>query len=233
VEFDQNLEPCYAAIREGMPRDGLGVVVAGMHTARIWRSKVISHDVSLGSGSSREFYRAADLGDQRALVRDVAWAKGSIRGYDLCATACKDGLVRVFEVHTPGPEGDGERSGAVGEIKTPGASFGDYPPSSSSHTPHRSETHSYNNSLSGISASLASARGSTRGEGTGQVRHVVREVARLDGHGGPVWRVEFDDDGLVLGSTGDDGRVRLWRRRPDGSWGASGELGISRAMPTG
>jgi nucleoporin SEH1 len=63
----------------------------------------------------------------------------------------------------------------------------------------------------------------------GQVRHEVKEVSRLDGHHGPVWRCEFDDDGQMLGTTGDDGRLLLWRRQPSGEWALNGELALKRS----
>ena len=104
VRFDPNLEPCYNAIRQGVPRDALSVAVASMYRTSIWRTKEISHSVSLGSSSTKEFYLAAELKGHRSLVRDVAWASGNIRGFDVVATACKDGYVRVFQTTTPPTE---------------------------------------------------------------------------------------------------------------------------------
>ncbi|KAF3350537.1 hypothetical protein VdG2_01001 [Verticillium dahliae VDG2] len=60
----------------------------------------------------------------------------------------------------------------------------------------------------------------------GQVAHVVREVAKLDSHRTPVWRVDFDDDGQILGSTGDDGKLVFYRQTPQGAWAKSSELGM-------
>ena len=221
VQFDPNLEPCYTSIREGVPRDSLGIIVAGMDTARIWRTKIIAHDVSLGSGNSREFYRAADLSGHGGLVRDVAWAPGSIRGYDICATACKDGILRVFEVRTE-PK-DGNQNGT-----TP---LGRYPPKEMwpAHTSAKMKQ-----GPSGIGAGLATVRaepGETRSNGKpqrGHVQHTVTEVARLTGHQSQVWRCQFDDDGQMLLSVGDDGKLLLWRRKPDGNWAMNGEIALQR-----
>ena len=58
VVFDPNLEPCHAAIRQGVQRDSLGVVVASMNKATIWRTKEISHLVTLGAPNTKEFYLA-------------------------------------------------------------------------------------------------------------------------------------------------------------------------------
>jgi nucleoporin SEH1 len=228
VRFDPNLEPSYAAIREGVPRDSLGLIVAGMNTARVWRTKVISHDVSLGSGSSKEFYLAADLPGHRGLIRDVTWAPGSIRGYDICATASKDGLVRVFEVRTP-PKDAREVSNTE---------YAKYPVSQAVVPAPRGPESTLRNGPSGISTGLATVRsgpvGNRQQDGqsqTGQVSHTVKEVARLDAHRGAVWRVNFDDDGQMLGSTGDDGKLMLWRRRPNGAWSRSGELAMDTGGP--
>lgn len=221
VAFDPNLEPCYAAIREGLPRDSLGLIIAGMNTARVWRTKVISHDVSLGSGSTREFYRAADLPQHKGLVRDVAWASGSIRGYDICATVCKDGLVRIFEVRTPPRDAQ----------EPDNMPYGDFPPTKTGSSRTSLELH---RGPSGIGAGLATVRSGPSGNRQtgnpqpGQVQHVVTEVARLDGHHGPVWRCKFDDDGQMLGTTGDDGKLLLWRRQPNGQWLLNGELAMTR-----
>ena len=223
VSFDPNLEPAYTAIREGIPRDSLSLIVAGMNTARIWRTRVISHDVSLGSGSSREFYCAADLPGHKSLVRDVAWAAGSIRGYDICATVSKDGLVRVFEVRTPPKDGQDAAD----------ATYGGYPANKAGN-PSRTSVE-LKTGPSGIGAGLATVRlgpGGNRQAGTasvaGVVPHVVKEMTKLDGHHGPVWRCQFDDDGQMLGTTGDDGKLLLWRRRPNGQWALNGELAMKR-----
>lgn len=228
VRFDPNLEPSYAAIREGVPRDSLGLIVAGMNTARIWRTKVISHDVSLGSGSSKEFYLAADLPGHRGLVRDVTWAPGSIRGYDICATACKDGLVRVYEVRTPPKDGRDVVS----------TEYSKYPVSQAVVPVPRGSENTLRNGPSGISTGLATVRSGPAGNrqqdgqsGAGQVSHIVKEVSRLDAHRGAVWRVDFDDDGQMLGSTGDDGKLMLWRRRPNGAWSQSSVLAMDTGGP--
>ena len=226
VVFDPNIEPCYNAIRQGVPKDSLAVVVAGMNRASIWRTKEISHNVSLGSSTSKEFYLAAELKGHRGLVRDVAWAPGSIRGFDIVATACKDGFVRVFQVTTPAKGGKQPRSKDY--AKTP------------EHVvvaAHRASENGARNTPSGIGAGLAGARSSATGSGSrqqeadgkqGEIFHVAKEVSRLENRT-PVWTVDFDDDGQLLGSTGDDGKLMLWRREPSGVWSKSAELALNRS----
>ncbi len=215
IAFDPNLEPTWTTIREGVPRDSLAIIVAGQNTARIWRTKNVSHEVSLGAGHSKEFYRAADLPGHNGLVRDVAWAPGSIRGYDVVATACKDGVVRIFEVRTPATDG----------ADLSNISLGPYPPSVVVPASTAS------NGQSGIGAGLATVRDSRQGgeKLPGQVQHVVTEVARLTGHRSQVWRCEFDADGRMLTTAADDGRVLMWRRLPSGEWDLHGELMVRRA----
>lgn len=223
LAFDPNLEPCFAAIRQGVQRDSLGIIVASMTSASIWRTKEITHGVSLGSSSSKEFYKAAELKGHKSLVRDVAWAPGNIRGYDIVATACKDGFVRVFQITTPSkpPRERDSRD------------FSNVPDALSILSPRVPENGA-RNAPSGIGAGLAGAgtRSVTHSDGLvreGEISHVAKEVSKLDANRAPVWRVEFDVDGILLASTGDDGKTTLWRRQPSGIWSKSAQLGTTRS----
>lgn len=225
VAFDPNLEPCYNAIRQGVQRDSLAVIVASMTRASIWRTKEISHNVSLGSSTTKEFYLAAELKGHRGLVRDVAWAPGNIRGFDVVATACKDGFVRVFQISTPSKGTQVLRSKDYARV-----------PEQVAVPDHRSGENGTRNSPSGIGAGLAGARSSgglrqqEAEERHGQVVHVAQEMSKLEANRTPVWRVDFDDDGQLLGSTGDDGKLVLWRREPSGVWSRSAELALKRTV---
>ena len=115
MTFDPNVEPCYNAIRQGVQRDSLGVMVACMNRASIWRTKEISHNVSLGSSTTKEFYLAAELRGHRSLVRDVAWAAGDLRGFDVVATACRGWLCEGLRGYHAGEARAGaEQSGMRG-----------------------------------------------------------------------------------------------------------------------
>jgi nucleoporin SEH1 len=226
VVFDPNLEPCYNAIRQGVPRDSLAVIVASMNRASIWRTKEISHSVSLGSSTSKEFYLAAELKGHRGLVRDVAWAPGNVRGFDVVATACKDGFLRVFQVITPPKGGRELRSKDYSKI-----------PEHATVPIQKSAENGARNTPSGIGAGLAGARSSISGnrqqeaEGNqGEIPHSAKEVSKLDANRTPVWKVDFDDDGQLLGSTGDDGKLMLWRRQPSGVWSRSAELALNMSI---
>jgi nucleoporin SEH1 len=226
VAFDPNLEPCYNAIRQGVQRDSLAVIVASMNRASVWRTKEISHTVSLGSSTTKEFYLAAELRGHRGLVRDVAWATGNIRGFDIVATACKDGFVRVFQISTP----------SKGDLVLRSKDYAKVPESVAVPV-HRSIENGVRNSPSGIGAGLAGARSGASAvrqqeaeERQGQVLHVAVEMSKLEANRTPVWRVDFDDDGQLLGSTGDDGKLMLWRREPSGAWSRSAELALKKTV---
>ncbi|PQK13006.1 hypothetical protein BB8028_0003g16200 [Beauveria bassiana] len=275
VVFDPNPEPCYAALRAGVPTDALGLAVAAMDVVRIYRSRdVVAASYGLDT-PKKEFYLAAEVTGHRGLVRDIAWAPGNIRGYDMIATACQDGYARVFRVDTPldsstststssTPNGHG--SWAASTLITPEksrqqhraavASLGSASPSTkdddggsgiSSAHPHPHPHHHHHHHPSSLSASLASkaASGSSSGAGAGaggggggadsrlrtiqpgqpgMVTHTAREISRLDNSRTPVWRVGFDDDGQILGTTGDDGKLLCYRQTPDGSWAKSSEM---------
>jgi nucleoporin SEH1 len=227
VSFDPNLEPCYTALRAGVTTDALSLVVAGMDSVKVYRSRdVVTTSIGV-QGTQKEFYLAVDIPGHRGLVRDVAWAPGNIRGYDIIATACQHGYVRVFRLDTPYSEDDG-KSWSAADLLTPETR-------TARGSPHRdgaansSEKHQHPSTLS---ASLAkSGAGSDRhwsGQ-PGQVKHTFREISRLDHHHTPVWRVGFDDDGQILGSTGDDGRLLCYRQMPDGAWAKSSEVVMAKA----
>ncbi|KAL7784063.1 WD40-repeat-containing domain protein [Trichoderma ceciliae] len=229
VRFDPNAEPCYTALRAGVPSDALGLVVAGMNAVKVYRTREIS-SASFGANTvQKEFYLAVEITGHRGLVRDVAWAPGNIRGYDMIATACQDGYARVFRMETPYSEGDG-KSWAASHLLKPDTRAHQDSPTKDDGAPGSNpsgQNHHQHHPSSTLSASLA--KSSNVGERTwtgqpGQVKHAVREISRLDSHRTPVWRVGFDDDGQILGSTGDDGRLLCYRQTPDGQWAKSSEL---------
>ncbi|KAL7937915.1 hypothetical protein V8C35DRAFT_290275 [Trichoderma chlorosporum] len=233
VRFDPNPEPCYTALRAGVPSDALGLVVAGMGSVKVYRTREIASSNFGANTLQKEFYLAVEIEGHRGLVRDVAWAPGNIRGYDMIATACQDGYARVFRVDTPYSEADGKSWSAAHLLKPDGRAPKETPskddaaaagPNNINSNHHH---HHHHHPSSTLSASLAKSSNVTERAWTGQpgqIRHVAREISRLDSHRTPVWRVGFDDDGQILGSTGDDGRLLCYRQTPDGRWAKSSEL---------
>ncbi|KAI8689854.1 hypothetical protein NCS56_00249300 [Fusarium sp. Ph1] len=254
VRFDPNPEPCYTALRAGVPSDSLGLVVAAMDTVRVYRSRdIVATSIGIQQ-TQKEFYLAVELPGHRGLVRDVAWAPGNIRGYDIIATACQDGYARVFRIETPYSEDDGLSWSASDLLRsTPHASTRDSTPQARTNgtatptekqaqTPqlqpmqhhHQQQQHhqQHQHHPSGLSASLAKSGslGDRHWAGQpGQVKHTFQEISKLDNHRTPVWRVGFDDDGQILGSTGDDGRLLCYRQTPNGAWAKSSELAVQKA----
>lgn len=248
VRFDPNPEVCYTALRAGVPTDALGLVVAAMDSVKVYRTRdTVSASLGVAT-AAREFYLAAEISGKdpnvghRGLVRDVAWAPGNIRGYDIVATACQDGYVRVFGLSTPAPQGS-SGSWGVGEMRRhqEGRRDGEGGTAAARAlaSQHGQGQDGSTHLKSGIRAGLADqsrmgGSGGTAGDRMrlggqqqpGQVRHVVTEVARLDSHRTPVWRVGFDDDGQILGSVGDEGKLMCYRQTPDGSWAKSAELAM-------
>ncbi|KAK4226343.1 putative nucleoporin, partial [Podospora fimiseda] len=238
VMFDPNMEVCYTALRAGVPQDALGLVTVAMDCVRVWRTKdVITQNLGVAS-VTKAFYLAAEvpIGVHKGLVRDVAWAGGNVRGYDVIATAGQDGWVRVFRVDTPtelefakrevmrsfkssfDEEEEEDDNVMMGKNSRDdigyGSSHGGGIKSSGVHQEKR-----------GISGYAMGGQTSAVG-GAGQVRHMIAEISRMNNHKTPVWRVGFDDDGQILGSVGDEGRLMHYRQLPNGEWAKSSELAM-------
>ena len=49
-------------------------------------------------------------------------------------------------------------------------------------------------------------------------RHTVNLLASLDDHKSQVWRVAWNITGSILASSGDDGKVLLWKSDFYGTW---------------
>lgn len=227
VRFDPNPEPCYTALRAGVPSDALGLVVAAMDAIKVYRSRDVVTTSYGVSQTQKKFYLAADISGHHSLVRDVAWAPGNIRGYDVIATACQDGYARVFRLDTPYSDADGKSWSSADLLKPASRGVDDPPAQDDSDADAQQPSHP-----STLSASLAKSgpQADRHCSGQpGQVKHSFRELSRLDSHRTPVWRIGFDDDGQILGSTGDDGRLLFFRPMPDGTWAKSSELAMAKA----
>ena len=102
----------------------------------------------------------------------------------MIATACHDGHVRIFKL-TP--------ESAAHQDETPSGSQPTTP-----------------NPATGASRSSGPATGTTTTTQS-SVKYRVDMVADFGDHEAPVWRVEWNAVGTVLASTGDDGRLMLWK----------------------
>ncbi|TKA77340.1 hypothetical protein B0A55_03415 [Friedmanniomyces simplex] len=192
--------PAWPAILAGLDRKSLSLAVAVGDVVKVFRTD-----------KDRKFYTAAVLEGAGGLVRDVGWANGSMRGFDVVATASKDGFVRVYELHTPGaaslPTSSDPTAGGLNGISLRALAA----------RPARS----------GIGAGLAGgARGKRDESGgvPGAVRQEAKLVAELETRGGAPWRVKWSAMGDLLVSSGDDGAIRVWKRAVDGKWMGAAEI---------
>nr|POE87905.1 nucleoporin seh1 [Quercus suber] len=199
ISWHKEKIPAWPAILAGLDRKSLCLAVAVGDRVRVFRTD-----------KDRKFYGAAVLDGFKGLVRDVAWANGSMRGFDMLATACKDGFVRIHELHTPG-------GNSLSTSSTTSSHSNIDTSSSSVQPPQRS----------GIGAGLA---GGTRGKrdenagAPGAVKQEVKLVAELETHEGAPWRVSWSQMGDILVSSGDDGTVRLWKKSVEGRWIEAAEI---------
>jgi len=142
-----------------------------------------------------------------------------MRGYDILATASKDGAIRIYELSTPA-SGKGTASGSSAAAAT-------FPSTESSHADTR------RNAPSGIGAGLA---GATTGRETqreheqhpGRITQLARLTDELVDHHGAVWRVAFSQMGDLLVSTGDDASIRTWKKAVNGQWAEYAEIETAR-----
>lgn len=163
VAFHRERWPCWTAVEEGLDKKSMAVAVAAMNVVKVFRTDL-----------DRKWYVAAELTGAKDLVRDVAWANGAMRGFDVLATASKDGVLRIYDLETPQTEkraDDAEAPGAaVGNAGqgTESRTAGDGPkpaspaPASTAPAPPHSSTAASATSLgrltrpSGLTSSLTS-----------------------------------------------------------------------------
>ena len=195
--------PAWPAVLTGLDRKSLSLAVAIGEVAKVFRTD-----------KERKFYVAAMLEGAKDLIRDIHWADGSVRGFDIIATASKDGFVRIYELHTPG-------AAALPKSVKPSPTIQD---GDSDLSPARSQTRS------GIGAGLAAGVNGKRDDNAsapGAVKQEPRLTAELNMHGAP-WRVSISAEADLMLSTGDDGTVRVWKKAVDGKWLEAAEIDGSR-----
>lgn len=210
VQFHHDPTDITHTILPESDRMSLSLVVAAMDTVKIYRTD-----------ANRRFFHAIELTGHSSLVRDVSWANGSVRGYDLIASGSKDGFVRVFEVYTTAT--------GHGSQNTNGRKAESYKQSPSIKA----------TTQSGIGSALANrapaSMSNREASGDSEFRHSSKQVACVDSKHLDVWQVEFSFSGgfciplhprtlsnVLQGdcliSSGDDGIVRFWKKALSGAW---------------
>ncbi|KAI9371504.1 WD40-repeat-containing domain protein [Aspergillus egyptiacus] len=193
VQFHHDPADITHSILPSWDRKSLSLVVAAMDSVKIYRTD-----------ANRRFYHAIELTGHGGLVRDISWANGSVRGYDLIASGCKDGFVRVFEVYTS-LSSNGVRESERSRTQ-----------SSTQSQSSRSTVQSGIGSALANRAPISMASRSTTGDS--QFRHSFKEAACIDSKHLDVWQVGFSYAGDCLVSSGDDGVVRFWKKALSGEW---------------
>ena len=160
---------------------GEQLAVGAMDQVRVYRHN-----------ANGKFRAAEELPGHRALVRDVAWAVSMGRSYHLIATACKDGHVRIFRLTA--------REGGRAEFPV-------------EEEKEKSVSRRRGRGGAGLSQGLGgdeAAAGDAEEVDFGARWDVVK-IADFGDHKAEVWRVAWNATGTILSSTGDDGKIRLWK----------------------
>jgi nucleoporin SEH1 len=173
VVFHKEKLPCWTAIMAGLDRKAISLAVAAMKDVLIFRTD-----------KAKRFFQVAKLEGARQIIRDLAWANGSMRGYDILATASKDGAIRVYELSTP----TSDKSPIPAASSTSMAQNISPRPGPSKAVP------------SGIGAGLAGASKAPdmsleTEQHPGRIRQVAKMTEELTAHHGAVWRVTFSQMG--------------------------------------
>ncbi|KAI9045855.1 putative nuclear pore protein (SEH1) [Aspergillus affinis] len=192
VQFHQDPTDITHSVLPSWDRKSLSLVVAAMDSVKVYRTD-----------ANRRFYHAIELSGHGGLVRDIAWANGSVRGYDLIASGCKDGFIRIFEVYTTSNQGSQNSNGSHADS-----------------TNHQSSTRA--TTQSGIGSALANrapeSLSSRAPTDDNPFKHSYKEAVCLDSKHLDVWQVGFSYAGDCLISSGDDGIVRFWKKSLSGEW---------------
>jgi nucleoporin SEH1 len=165
VQFHHDPADITRSVLPSSDRKSLSLVVAAMDSVKVYRTD-----------ANRRFFHAIELSGHGGLVRDISWANGSVRGYDLIASGCKDGFVRIFEIYTSAAD---EPHNSNGE-----------------HTRPSTQSSSIRaTAQSGIGSALASraplSMTSRLATGEAQFKHTYKEVACIDSRHLDVWQVGF------------------------------------------
>ena len=170
VQFHHDPTDITHSILPSWDRRSMSVVVAAMDTVKIYRT----------DNDGRRFYHAIELPGHGGLVRDISWANGSVRGYDLVASACRDGFVRIFEVYTSLANNNGSQSANSRNAEN-----------------HQNSLSNSNRQTvqSGIGSALANRSPGSLDRRqvslSSQFKHAYKEVACIDSGHLDVWQVEF------------------------------------------
>jgi nucleoporin SEH1 len=134
-------------------------------------------------------------------VHSIAWAPDTGRSYHLLASASSDSSVRIWGIPKSGDQDDAPDGNDGGTKSTGGDSSGGSSSGNGSNETKKTNEQELKKSSVAPGASVQHAK-------------CIKENAH--GEGKEVWRVQWDISGMQLASSGDDGQVRLWRKKLQG-----------------
>jgi len=134
-------------------------------------------------------------------VHSIAWAPDTGRSYHLLASASSDSSVRIWGIPKSGDQDDAPDGNDGGTKITGGDSSGGSSSGNGSNETKKTNEQELKKSSVAPGASVQHAK-------------CIKENAH--GEGKEVWRVQWDISGMQLASSGDDGQVRLWRKKLQG-----------------
>ncbi|KAL8987294.1 MAG: hypothetical protein Q9177_003479 [Variospora cf. flavescens] len=208
LSLHQAETPCYGALSAGVDPKTISFCLSADTSIKILRA-------TRSDEGNYRIHEMLEVNSMASKIHDISWAPGSIRPHDLIAAACNDGRVRVYALTT-----------LQGSQVTPmGLGHGQESPPKERHSSSLATRHN----PSGIGAGLA---GVSRGEltrrpsGGVRIQHSWKEIALLPHEAGaPVWRVRWTQDGSTIASTGDSGKLRLWKQDLKGDFIEFAETG--------
>ncbi|KAL9130716.1 MAG: hypothetical protein Q9175_006953 [Cornicularia normoerica] len=204
LTFHQGEGPSTNAIFAGLDPNAISLAVSAIEHIKVYRA--------VKSGEPPEsnylFYEMIEIRTD-ATINEIAWAPGCLRPNDVIAAACNDGTIRIFEVDTPHEVDAWSRPSAVKVYKSNG--------------PQRAFSATLRNAPSGIGAGLAGmSRSAPPREvmNSLNIRHEWKQIALLSHDEAPVWKIRWIYDGNynALASTGDNGKVHLWKQSLSGDY---------------
>ncbi|KAI9252956.1 WD40-repeat-containing domain protein [Phascolomyces articulosus] len=156
-------------------------------------ARIFRHD-----GHSR-WYPGEYLPGHEQEVHDVSWAPSMARTYQLIATASKDHFVRIYKMTEP-------------------SAYANSPSFALQQQQQQRFGQSPTTAMIGSSASSTHATMRQKSSRQQQQQMQIELVAAFNDHHAEVWRVEWNVTGTILSSSGDDGKIRLWKAGSDGVW---------------
>lgn len=170
VQFHHDPTDITRSVLPSWDSRSLSLVVSAMDTIKVYRTD-----------ASRRFYHAIEISCHGALVRDISWANGSARGFDLIAGGCNDGFIRIYEIYTSVSSNESQKSSRR-QLEQ------------SALSPSMRAT-----SQSGIGSALASRAPSSvssrQATSNSPLKHSYKEAACIDSQHLDVWQVEFSQTG--------------------------------------